>query len=190
MVAHEVSGSVAVYSFNATCPAPSDLMASFGAPGDATLSWSSINSAFGYRIRIGLVGNSSTRTLASSSNSVNISGLTPGASYAWSVRAACSDDTSAYALRDTFTVPTLRMVETLATVQIFPNPVQNTLRVQGLNGQDATGMLYAADGRLVAGPANAATLQQGLDMSHLPAGAYHLQVTSSTGNRVLPVVKH
>ncbi len=189
VVAHEVSGSVAVYSFNATCPAPSNLMANLGAPGEATLSWDAVNSAFGYRLRIAEVGRPGSRVRASADTDLSISGLVPGNSYTWSVRAACADDTSAFAMRDTFTVPTLRMVEELATVRVFPNPVQHTLRLQGLNGQEASGVLYAADGRMVAGPANTATLQQGLDLSGLPAGAYQLHLTSATGNRVLPVVK-
>ncbi len=189
VVAHEISGSVAVYAFRATCPAPAGLDVAFGAPGEATLDWEPVNSAFGYRLRIAEAGSTGSKVLASGTDAKAIAGLTPGQTYVWSVRAACADDTSAYALRDTFTVPTARMMAELQTLQVVPNPVSEFLTLRGLADASAVGTLYAIDGRLVAGPVNGARLQEGWNLSALPAGAYRLRVESATGSRTLAVIK-
>jgi hypothetical protein len=105
------------------------------------------------------------------------------------VRAACADDTSAYAALDTFTVPTARMMAELQTLQVVPNPVSEFLTLRGLADASAVGTLYAIDGRLVAGPVNGARLQEGWNLSALPAGAYRLRVESATGSRTLAVIK-
>ncbi|MGJ3233633.1 GEVED domain-containing protein [Marivirga sp.] len=85
------------------CTVPSSLSSSSIGETTATLAWSSESAANDYTVRIRVSGTSSWSTLAASSNSVNVSGLTADTQYEWQVRSNCSSSSSNYSSSSLFT---------------------------------------------------------------------------------------
>lgn len=102
-------GEVEDYTVNITtgtpeeCTIPSSLATSSIGETTATLAWSSESAANDYTVRIRVSGTSSWSTLAASSNSVNVSGLTADTQYEWQVRSNCSSSSSNYSSSSLFT---------------------------------------------------------------------------------------
>lgn len=102
-------GEVEDYTVNITtgtpeeCTIPSSLATSSIGETTATLAWSSESAANDYTVRIRVSGTSSWSTLAASSNSVNVSGLTADTQYEWQVRSNCSSSSSNYSSSNLFT---------------------------------------------------------------------------------------
>ncbi|WP_296618360.1 GEVED domain-containing protein [Marivirga sp.] len=102
-------GEVEDYTVNITtgtpeeCTIPTSLSASSIGETTATLSWSSESAANDYTVRVRVSGTSSWSTLAASSNSVNVSGLTADTQYEWQVRSNCSSSSSNYSSSSLFT---------------------------------------------------------------------------------------
>jgi len=102
-------GEVEDYTVNITegapevCTVPTSLTASSIGETSATLSWSSESAANDYTVRIRVNGTSSWTTLASSSNSTGVSGLSAETQYEWQVRSNCSSSNSAYSSSSFFT---------------------------------------------------------------------------------------
>ncbi|MBI1193849.1 MAG: T9SS type A sorting domain-containing protein [Bacteroidetes bacterium] len=191
VVAYEVSGSVAIFRFGTSCGTPQNLEVAFPAAGTVAFNWDDVDGAFGYRLRLQRAGSPSSKVLASAISQRTVSGFIPGETYSWSVRAACAEDTSAYAALASFTLPVLReeLVDANAALQVQPNPVADRLYLSGSVPATGTAELFATDGRRVAGPVQASVLQQGWDLSDLPAGAYLLRVQSEGSVQTLPVLR-
>jgi len=190
VVAYEVSGSIAIFRFGAACGTPQNLEVAYPAAGTVAFNWNDVDGSLGYRLRIQRTGSPNSKVLASAISQRTVSGFLPGESYTWSVRAACSDDTSAYAPVASFTLPVLREgLLTSSEIQVQPNPVADRVYLNGSVPADATAELFAADGRRVAGPVSASLLLQGWDLSQLPAGAYLLRLKAAGMFQTLPVIR-
>jgi len=190
VVAYEVSGSVAVFRFGTSCGTPQNLEVAYPAAGTVAFNWDDVDGAFGYRLRLQRAGSPNSKLLASAISQRTVSGFIPGETYTWSVRAACTEDTSAYAPIASFTLPVLREgLVADADLQIQPNPVADRLYLSGAIAAGSTATLFSTDGRLVAGPVQANLLQQGWDLSNLPAGAYLLRLQGDDSVQTLPVLR-
>ena len=90
-----------------------------------------------------------------------------------------------------WTIPTAVATVTVGSVvNVYPNPVQNELTISSPGGF-ATGsvvQVYDLTGKVVQSRETAGE-QMKLDMRSLPAGLYQVLVPTTTGNRVVPVVR-
>ena len=95
----DISNTNFTITAGSSCGTPSGLASSSVTTSAATVSWSAVSGATSYDVDYKL-NSSSTWTnaaTATTSTSVNLSGLTSGSLYDWRVRANCSSGSSAYA---------------------------------------------------------------------------------------------
>lgn len=164
-----------------TCARPTGLSVVILSSTSARLSWSPVTGASNYTLQIRRKGTVTWFTLGTVAvTSVRIMGLTPNQPYEWRIKANCSIWTDPVPLQSPgFTyepgnAPALSDEKVLA----YPNPTTGMLLLdRGLRTETATGeaILYDATGRQVLRQ----TLQgeqASLDLGHLPAGVYHLQL--------------
>lgn len=99
-----------------TCNAtvPTGLAATNITSGGATLNWTSVSGAT-YDVQYRVVGTTTWTTVAASSNTVNLSGLTAATQYEAQVRSKCSSTTSAYSSSATFTTTGTTCTATVPT---------------------------------------------------------------------------
>ena len=179
VVSYEISGTVVVFEFAAPCATPENLNTAFTGPGQVTFSWDGDDDAFGYRLRVTEAGVSTSKVLASASESKMAAGFEAGETYNWSVRAACTEDTSGYAPVASFTMPVLRTGELATEMTASPNPVQSMVWVSGASKADYV-TLHSIDGRMVAGPVTGQQAEQGWDLSAVAPGSYLLKMQSES----------
>lgn len=88
---------------------------------NTTLSWSSVIGATAYDIEVGTAISSNIRgkLYTSKTSTVGVSGLAPGTSYQWRVRARSATNSGAWSAANVFTVQTLQLVS--SSVSTFPS---------------------------------------------------------------------
>ncbi|MEI8280722.1 MAG: phospholipase D-like domain-containing protein, partial [Bacteroidota bacterium] len=85
------------------CGIPTGLSVTMITSTSATLNWIAVSGATSYNIQYRIVGSSTWSSTTSGTNSVAISGLTPGANYEFQVQTVCSSGTSIFTSSSTFT---------------------------------------------------------------------------------------
>jgi len=78
------------------CDAASNLSASNITTTGAQLDWTNVNGAISYNVQYRIAGSGSWTTLSASTNSLNLSSLSPATSYEWQVQTVCSSDSSVF----------------------------------------------------------------------------------------------
>lgn len=166
--------------------APTGLSATVS--GGALLSWTAVPGSVACQVRGKPVSAPAYATLppvfgtAAASANVPAGALTPGTSYDWQVRCACTvspPDLTPWSVTDTFTVPLARMAETPVHGTIVPNPAVHHATLPGL-APEAVLLLHDAAGRL---RHQAPPGERTLDLGGLPAGLYRVTERGPSGER-------
>ncbi len=89
------------------CTVPTSLTTTGITSTSATLSWIAVTGAVSYNIQYRIVGTLTWITTTSGTNSVTISGLTPGSNYEFQVQVVCSTGTSSFSGSGTFTTDSI-----------------------------------------------------------------------------------
>ena len=162
---------------------------------NAKLNWIAVPSAFQYHVQYFNVATPDIKLKKKSfTNSVNISGLTPGATYNFKVKTICPGGLMSPFSPSAFFTTLLR--EGSAEVQslIFPNPANGvfTISASGLTDQPTTITIVNALGAVVYEQTFATdnkTLTTSIDISEQAAGLYFIQIVSGnvkdTGNLII-----
>lgn len=155
-----------------------------------SFAWTGPSNGLGYAVSYTAPGGT-PQTVTSSVSPVTLT-LQPGVAYTFSVAVDCGFNNGAPGATATFTtVLASRQAELAASVGLFPNPAHHaaTLVVPAaLLHQPATVAVHNALGQVVyrtAVPAARVAAQVALDLAHLPAGLYLVQLATSQG----PLVK-
>ena len=130
--AYSTSGDFTTASLS--CSTPTGLSATAITSTTATLNWTAVSGAVSYNIQYRQVGTSTWSTTTSVTNSVAISGLTPGVTYEFQVQTVCaSATTSSFSGSSTFaTIGGSTYGSTGKIAVYFNNPV-NTSVSTGVN---------------------------------------------------------
>ena len=166
-----------------SCPAPENLTATITSGSGVMLTWDPVLDAFGYRIQLRKSGGSDSKFLASATSSKWVAREpTPGLTYEWRVRAACTTDTSAWSAIDYINAPLARKVD--LQVSVLPNPADKNLQIHvtGSNERIEIELIDAVGRILLVQPITDGYLE--LDVSVLPAGVYFIRLHGSEGTTV------
>ena len=153
------------------------------------LSWSAVPGSVACQVNGGPVGGptANLNVIGSEPTGTFVPGgvLTPGLTYAWRVRCACSISpitATGFSVTDSFTVPMLR-----EAVAVFPNPASDRLTVR--TGPSAEGPVHAelidVTGRIRAAATGSGDLH--MDLGQLPGGLYWIRWTDDAGHHQEPV---
>lgn len=167
------------------CNAPSNLSNNSITAKTATISWSAVSGSTGYTLQIKYASSSNWFTLGTVPvTQVTISGLQPGTSYHWRVKASCS---SVYSPAKLLTTPSFAQSDDAAAInmpvlnylQIFPNPAVDVLNLHYTGDLTTSARIIVRDvaGR-IALTQTFSPEQETLDISGLQAGLYFLTLTS------------
>lgn len=189
--------------------APSSLGATVTSPSSATLNWSAVSGAYGYRVRVQpLPEGAPVADFVSFSLSAGISGLTSGATYRCLVSAVCSDNSESPGQGNSIVIdiiinynsPPDEATATFLPDSVQPepvvlgNPFRETLKIYqaGVRAGVCRVRLYNTSGRLVLDQtANwSADGEITLHTFSLPPGCYTLIVDTGGRRRILQVLKH
>jgi len=159
----------------------------------AIFNWDAVAGAMGYQLGGRRAGLGSFRYTLSATNSKLVSGLKPGRSYEYILRAKCAADTSAFTEVDTFTTLTSRSADSqLLALELFPNPASDQVQViVSATADDAlTWQVIDLQGRQLlagqqAGQAGRQTLV--LDLYTIEPGMYWVSVRQGDRIQVLPL---
>ena len=174
---------------------PTGLFASPIGMTNAKLNWNIVPLAYQYQVQYFNTATPATKLKKKSfTNSVNISGLTPGATYNYKVKTICPGGLMSPFSPSAFFTTLLR--EGSAEVQslIFPNPANGvfTISASGLTDQPTTITIVNALGAVVYEQTFATdnkTLTTSIDISEQAAGLYFIQIVSGnvkdTGNLII-----
>lgn len=188
-----------------TCAKPTGSVVSNIAKTTATLSWTPpATCATGYQVQYRKLGTTTWTTLASTTTSVNITGLTAATIYEWRLQTVCVQTPftgSGYIAGSNFTTTTLAAVFAGTSVEsstvaggfkamVYPNPAKNSalLKVSGID-KEMTVMITEVMGKVLWKSAKLNTSQVQLPVAQLTAGVYLVTVTSGTKSFVVKMVK-
>jgi glucose/arabinose dehydrogenase len=164
----------------------------------ATVLWTPVSGATGYRVRYRPLG-SSTWTVnlinSGTASSYVLNGLTNSTTYEVQICTRCQTQPlqlSAYSNSIQFVTPAQRLDQAnpdpFMLVRVFPNPTQDNLSIHTIApvDQDLNILIYNSMGqlilyKLVAGVNRSQT--QIMDVKHLTPGIYIMEISSSDGNR-------
>ena len=117
-------------SINGTtgCGIPSGLSTANVTTTTATLNWAAVSGAISYNIQYRIVGTTTWSNTTSATNSVSISGLTPGSNYEFQVQTVCASSSSSFSTSGTFTTLSNNISSITNKIAIyFNNPVNNSV---------------------------------------------------------------
>jgi hypothetical protein len=173
---------------DAALTAPTGLNTTQDASG-ATLSWNVYGGSAGCRVTGGPTGGGSTtlNVLGFEANSASVAApvLTIGQDYTWSVECACQISptviVSPSSSTTNFTYTGLRQGETLASANVFPNPVASTVAIQynAENAGEASFRIVDLMGQVVVANVQGVTAGNNsvqFDASDLAAGNYFVEI--------------
>lgn len=129
--AFSTSGTFTTASLS--CSTPTGLSATAITTTTATLNWTAVSGAVSYNIQYRKVGTTTWSTTASGTNSVAVSGLTPGTNYEFQVQTVCASGTSAYSSSGTFTTVAGSASGSSGKIAIYFNNPVNTSVSTGVN---------------------------------------------------------
>ena len=175
-----------------SCQPPATLTNNTIGSTSATISWTSVSGATNDTLQIKLASESNWFTLGSVSvTSVMISGLQPGTSYHWRVKASCSSYSSFKLLttnpnldgggEGNLSQPTLIEGEVKGAFELYPNPAGEVLnlRFSGEILEQHQVVVTDAMGRMISEQAFRSTL----DVTLLAPGVYFVNLKHS-GQRI------
>jgi len=177
-------------SFSTTCGTPGTINISNVHADAATVSWTSVSPTAQYEYVIDTVATSPTGAGTSvNTNSVTVTGLLQGKTYYAFVRTKCSSAFSNWSAGQSFISAWPTQIGTVTTnkIQVYPNPVINTLSIAGLtNG--AIISIYNTVGALMA-HYNVSTSLVQIDMSSFPSGIYILHCQDKSNSTAIRLSK-
>ena len=97
------SSSQTFTTLSLPCSVPTGITVTGLSPTSVTVSWLAVSGAVSYNIQYRIVGTGTWSPTTSATNSVTITGLTPGANYEFQVEVVCATGTSGYSSSVTFT---------------------------------------------------------------------------------------
>lgn len=174
-----------------TCNPPATLNNNTVGSTYAVISWSSVSGATNYTLQIKLANGNNWFTLgAVSVTSVVISGLQPGTSYHWRVKANCSDYSAAKLLTTNnfgggglgnLSQPMLVENAEMGNLELFPNPASDVLNLHfvGEISQQHQVLVTDAMGRVVSDQ----SFQPTLDLTAFAPGVYFVNLLEE-GRRI------
>jgi len=179
---------------NGPCEEPTGLTALNVQATKAKLGWTADSNAVKVQLRHRMVGDSvwSQKTIDVNRTHFWINGLTLSTSYEWQMKTICSfsgNYTSDWTTMEQFTTQSfktaadhLNFSSAEEQVNVFPNPSQGVLHINGLDGLNQVSLyLFDNTGRLVLSQENTKEAQLSWQLDHLPAGLYFLRVQSEEG---------
>jgi hypothetical protein len=84
------------------CNAPSNLNSTNVTSSSASLTWSAVNGASSYNVEYKISSASNWTSISASTNSINISGLSPNSQYSWRVQSVCGGSSSVFSFQSSF----------------------------------------------------------------------------------------
>ncbi len=181
------SGFATIVNFttnSANCSAPSELITSNITTSSALLSWAAVPGAANYTVQYKLSSAKKWTTSRSiTSTSYAMTGLTPGTTYMWQVKANCS----------AYSSPTVQFITPSSLVagmteingfRLYPNPAGQVVNAQVANAEEiggaATYTVYDVKGVLKLTHRIDQSREQ-IDLSTLPTGVYIIRMVSKSG---------
>ena len=167
---------------------PTGLFASPIGTTNAKLNWNAVPLAYQYQVQYFNTTTPATKLKKKSfTNSVNLSGLTPGATYNCKVKTICPGGSQSAFSPASFFTTLLREGSTEVHTIIYPNPSNGIYQISatGLTEAQAEIIIVNTIGEQVFNQTYATTangLETSVDISHLPKGMYILQIRS--GNNI------
>ncbi len=177
-------------SFSTTCGTPGTINISNVHADAATVSWTSVSPTAQYEYVIDTAATSPAGAGTSvNTNSVTVTGLLQGKTYYAFVRTKCSSAFSNWSASQSFISAWPTQINTVTTnkIQVYPNPVINTLSITGVtNG--AIISIYNTLGAVM-GHYNVSTSLVQIDMSPFPSGIYILHCQDKNNSTAIRLSK-
>jgi hypothetical protein len=174
------------------CAVPENVLVNASST-QAIFNWDPVPGAIGYQLGGRRLGTTNYRYTLSGTNSKLVSGLKPGRTYEYILRARCAADTSAFTAAATFTTLTARESGEMAlAVDLFPNPASNQAQVRVTTEMEGelTWQIIDLQGRqLLAGQQAGQTGTQTLvlDLYSIEPGMYWVSVRQAEQAQVIPL---
>ncbi len=190
-----------VDDYLAVCPVPSGLATTNITATSATLNWTQVPCGKKYKIRyIRLSPLQVTNVRAGQTGSKNISGLTPGSNYKWTITTKCpSNIYSASSPFQFFTTAGMQLQESGENVladydgrglqlSLQPNPASGIVRVAAAGKNLQQVVISDPAGRIIMERAGLDDNSLEMEISHLAPGIYFVHATSGRESGVVPLV--
>jgi hypothetical protein len=175
------------------CATPSNLTHHYVYSTSASISWSAINGATSYTLQLKLASSSTYFSLGSIPvTSVTLSGLQPGTSYHWRVKANCSVYSDAKLLT---TAPNIGNGGDNASFQepyitfenpqqwmLYPNPAKDILNIKQIGDSNVQTTVRILDAAGVLKLEQALLDKEPLSIAHLPQGIYFVEINRGGKN--------
>lgn len=195
------------YALILTCPPPSSGFASTNITANsATVSWTKVSCASGYRVKYRVKGTTAWITAGTLTNnnttSLNITGLTPNTTYQWRVATRCKNNGvisfSTFASVKQFTTASAFAasgfdevhVEGNSIITVQPNPTSSDALLK-INGavKDASIVITDFVGKTVWKAININSNIITLPAAHFSAGVYMVKITNGDETKIIKLVK-
>lgn len=170
-----------------SCDVPGGLVADNIKGNRVRMNWDAVTGAISYDVQIREAGGSYTagNTFNTSSNNLNLRGLSNGTTYEWRVRTNCAAESSAYSSDCSFVAGDKNsgacgttLERGAAEYSVYPNPAISQITVLGLPFDGQTDIsIYDLSGKkvLVRSNVNSGTI----DVSDLQRGLYFIQINTT-----------
>lgn len=177
------------YGIEQVCEKPTSFNTLGVGTTSATFTWDWIYGSYMYKVYIKKVGSAAAPIVVTThTNSITVTGLTPGAIYKCYVKCKCQAGwTGRSAIKTIHTplVPREEAPATLADITIYPNPVSDVLNVNtGSATNISTISIYDVNGNLMISKTytdvNANQVLQIDETSRLAGGVYFIQITNGS----------
>lgn len=170
------------------CSAPTNAIETGVTTSTAGLAWDEVADATGYQAQGRITGTTTFRARNLATPFALITGLTPGESYDWQVRAYCSGDFSDWTDLRTFTLPTLK-IDFDANLEIFPNPTADMIQISGTGSGEVVIELFDLTGRSVMQQSAQDQFLINWNLADLAAGNYWIRVSDEEQSKQYSIVK-
>lgn len=184
------------------CPDVEDFTATNITDTSADLIWNASPMAEGWELLTDLSGTENFDTIRLTTNRYTITGLAPGRSYHFYVRAICEDvwysDNWKHAYVTTRNSQSILTAEDDGNITVYPNPCSDRINIYSATEQIISVTLYDMTGRQVLRHLNLDALQEdgddqtprySFDTSTLPQGGYILSVQTDTARHHIKLIK-
>jgi hypothetical protein len=194
------------YVLSLVCPPPSaGFTATNITASSATVSWTSVGCASGYRIQYRVKGTTAWITAATLTTNIatyNLTGLTANTTYQWRIATRCKNNgtfsfsvfTAAkqFTTAATLSFADINDIKTNTALKVFvqPNPTSaNTILTLHGNIKDASISITDFVGKALWKQNDVNTAQVDLPIQHFAAGIYLVKVVNGNETRVVKLVK-
>lgn len=194
------------YKLSLTCPPPSAGFAATNVTGtSATLNWTAVGCAAGYKVQYRVKGTSAwtTKNIATNTPTINLTGLTANTTYQWHVATKCvnngSTSFSAYSATKLFTTAAAFTAKNTTAngqvmngtaIQVQPNPATTSaMLLIGGTVKNATVSISDVTGKVLWKTGAVNTNRIMLPVANFAAGIYLVKLVNGGEMKVVKLVK-